>query len=434
MLVASTCCLLAGALGGGGQPSTARSELALVAARAPAITDPLGLLAPARVSRVPVPAPAFAAAGAHGRALREACAKPFQLVEAGERCTLPSEGHQLRTCKTPLRCVSGLCKRVREGDFCSNDAMCGGATTNLDLVCVESKCQHLLEAGEACSSPAQCFSRACSKDGKCTGLPEGRDCEYDAVPGKDLAYRNPCAEGLHCALKGTRPNGKQDAKCARHSELGDPCLGFVVPIIPDHAVELPDWFMAAYVSSVYSACAPGHVCEVRGSQTQDATGRGSLSYSGTCRLLLHARAGSECHSDMVCEPPYSCIDSVCAASPAECGARAFKPIDDTPELDEARQASLLSGCATNEACDCPEGIGECIALHDECTAEEQRLVRCARRARASAHACPAARVELCPMASILRRAALAPLRSRARSPRPACRTAAGRSGAVRASF
>lgn len=345
-----------------------RSELGRAAARAPAIVDPLGHLASS-----PVPEPRLFEP--HGRALREACAKPFQLVDAGERCTLPTDGRQLRMCKTPLRCISGMCKRVKEGDYCANDAMCDGATSNLDLVCVNNKCAHLLEAGEACSAPNQCFSKTCSSAGKCAGLAEGADCAYTSSPGKDLFYENPCDKGLHCSLTGTRADGKQDAKCAKPAGLGEPCLGFALPINADRQVEAPAWFLSAYVSSVYSACAPGHVCEVRGFATQDATGRGSLTYAGTCRLLLHAPAGSECHSDMVCEPPYSCLNSVCAASPAECGAGTVAPGDNTPEANEARQAALLSGCAANEKCDCPEGVGECVAVRDECVSEEQRLVK-----------------------------------------------------------
>jgi hypothetical protein len=254
--------------------------------------------------------------------------------------------------------------------------MCDGSTSNLDLVCIDSKCAHLLEAGEPCGKGAQCFSGQCSSDGKCNGLAEGASCSYKPS-GKDLDFQNPCAEGLHCSLQGTRPDGTQDAKCKRAALLGEPCLGYALPINPSHEGEPPDWFMPAYVSSVYSSCEPAHVCEVRGFATQDSTGRGSLTYAGTCRLLLHAPAGSECHSDMVCEPPYSCVDSACSASPAECGAGHEALIGgDTPEADEARHAALLNGCAANERCDCPEGIGECLAVHGECASEEQRLVKC----------------------------------------------------------
>ena len=52
--------------------------------------------------------------------------------------------------------------------------------------------------------------------------------------------------------------------------LGEPCLGYAIPINPNQETEPPDWFLAAYVSAVYNACEAAHVCEVRGFVTQDS--------------------------------------------------------------------------------------------------------------------------------------------------------------------
>jgi hypothetical protein len=348
-----------------------RAELAARVAREPARIDPLG------PRRAPAPA-SFLEAVAQRRALAASslaaptCDKPFQLVDLGERCSVTVMGEQVRMCKAPLRCIAGMCKRVKEGDFCSTDAMCEGTSSNLDLVCVDNKCQNLLEAGEVCSAASQCFSNQCSQDGRCTGLAEGAPCAYtpsrrDAA---DIVYQNPCDAGLHCSLRGAK------SVCRKSVSLGEPCLGYALPINPSHQPEPPEWFMSAYISAVYDACEAAHVCEVRGFVTTDSSGRGSLTYAGTCRKLLHAPAGSECHSDMVCEPPYSCVDSTCASSPAACGEGASADGGDSAEAEEARAAALLNGCAANERCSCPEGAGECVPVWDECASDERRLVHC----------------------------------------------------------
>lgn len=361
--------LLASAVSG--EPAGFRAEIMRMALRAPVVSL-------ASASQPEPATPARRELAIVGRALdEETCRKPFQIVDAGERCTPPSDGQSLRQCKTPLRCIAGMCKRVKEGDFCAGDSMCDGSNSNIDLVCLDAKCKKLLESGEACSKNEQCFSGMCSKEGKCSGLAEDASCAF--VPSsKTVTFQNPCGLGLHCALRGTRSDGRQDASCKKAAKLGEPCLGYALPIDPNLQVETPDWFLTAYVSSVYAACEPGLICEVRGFATRDASGRGSLAYAGTCRSLLHAPAGSECHSDMVCEPPYSCVGSVCSASPAECGEGHAAPGGDwdSPEEVEARHAALLNGCAANEKCSCPGGIGVCAAVHDECAAEEQRLVRC----------------------------------------------------------
>jgi len=362
-----------------------RLELLARASRSPILRDPVSAARHARSdvdlfsAGTASDAPSFLATR---RALEE-CRAPFQIVKEGERCTPATGGQQVKMCQAPLRCLSGMCRRLKENDTCHNDAMCDGATSNMDMVCVEGKCAHLLEAGEACSASSQCFSGQCKGD-KCTGKAEGESCEYLPQPeGKEIVYQNPCAEGLHCALRGME-DGKQKAICAKPVPLGEPCLGFAVNYQPSEPLTLPPFFLSAYVSAVYAACEPGHVCETSVFPTIEEGGHGTLSYAGTCRRLLHSPPGTDCHSDMVCEPPYSCIGGRCTASLAQCGTdSADWSEDEADEESAARQAALLHGCATNERCTCPGGVGECRPIYDECTREEQRLVECMEK-----HKCP----------------------------------------------
>ncbi|KAJ1626659.1 hypothetical protein T492DRAFT_878007, partial [Pavlovales sp. CCMP2436] len=212
-----------------------RSLLAQVAARAPVAK----LLARAGAASSEASGVISAPVPEARRELRETCDKPFQIVDAGERCTAASESQQLRMCKMPLRCISGRCKRVKEGDFCVGDAMCDGASSNLEMLCIDSKCKHLVEAGDSCGAGVECFSGTCSKEGKCSGMPQGRECTFTST-GKDTVFQNPCAEGLHCSLHGSKADGRQLATCELPAIIGEDCLTYSMPVNPNREPEAPD--------------------------------------------------------------------------------------------------------------------------------------------------------------------------------------------------
>lgn len=375
MALWTTLLLLAAAPGD--RPAARR--LRELVARSPALSDPASFVhSPHAAHGARAVASRPHAGSSRGRALHDTCDMPFQIVEEGERCTEPNAGVAVLECKEPLKCIYGRCKKVKEGDHCTTDAQCDGTGSNIDLVCVKGKCGHLLEAGETCTDDAQCFSNKCGTTGVCSGLKQGEKCEYLGGGDNVLSYQNPCDKGLHCAVKNSE-EGEQLATCEPPVSTGGVCFGYT---IRTDAIA-PDWFYPAYVSAVYAACDAGHVCELVKFHPNGENGQpdaGLWQYHGLCRRLLATPPGETCHSDSVCAPPYACIHSKCTSTELTCGDAAL--IIDPMDTD-AHAVALLHGCATNERCSCPGGVGHCYAIHDECTAEEARLVKCMEQ-----HKCP----------------------------------------------
>ena len=153
-------------------------------------------------------------------------------VEAGDHCDLARDPVSLsfRQCKKGLLCIFGICRVVQEHAVCSRDEQCTEpGDLGLRLVCIAGRCQSRLEAGEACSIDAQCFSGSCI-GGTCRGASLGEACSFSGSdriertsttiifrPGPHMFYQNLCGmhdgDGLYCQL-GHSQDGEQSSVCA----------------------------------------------------------------------------------------------------------------------------------------------------------------------------------------------------------------------------